>query len=32
MNSKRSSVVKQKLDVLGLVEDEDYHLQDILQM
>jgi len=32
MNSKRSSVVKQKLDVLGLVEDKEYHLQDILQM
>jgi hypothetical protein len=32
MSSKISFDVKEKLDALGLVEDEDYHLQDILQM
>jgi len=31
MSSIRSSVVKEKLDALGLVEDEEYRLQDILQ-
>jgi hypothetical protein len=33
MSSKRSWAVKQKLDALGLVEDEEYshHLQDVLQ-
>jgi hypothetical protein len=32
MSSIRSSVVKEKLDALGLIENEDYHLQDVLQM
>jgi hypothetical protein len=32
MSSIRSSVVKEKLDALGLVEDEEYNLQDILQV
>jgi len=32
MTSKRSSDVKVKLDALGLVENEDYNLQDILQV
>jgi len=32
MTSGRSSAVKVKLDALGLVENEDYHLQDILQL
>jgi hypothetical protein len=31
MSSTRSSAVKVKLDALGLVEDEEYHLQDVLQ-
>jgi len=31
MSSQRSSAVKTKLDALGLVENEDYRLQDILQ-
>ena len=30
-SSIRSSVVKEKLDALGLVEDEEYRLQDVLQ-
>jgi len=32
MSSVRSSAVKVKLDALGLVEDVDYHLQDVLQV
>ena len=32
MMSGRSSAVKVKLDALGLVENEDYHLQDVLQV
>lgn len=32
MSSIRSSVVKEKLDALGLVENENYNLQDILQV
>ena len=33
VTSKRSSTIKEKLDALGLVEDEDYsELQDILQL
>ena len=32
MTSGRSSAVKTKLDALELVENIDYHLQDILQM
>jgi len=32
MSSKQSWAVKTKLDALELVEDEEYHLQDILEM
>ena len=32
MSSKQSWAVKQKLDALGLVEDEEYNLQDVLQV
>ena len=32
LTSGRSSAVKVKLDALGLVENEDYHLQDVLQV
>ena len=31
VTSNRSSIIKEKLDALGLVEDDDYRLQDILQ-
>jgi len=31
MSSQRSSAVKVKLDALGLVENEEYRLQDVLQ-
>lgn len=31
MTSKQSWAVKTKLDALGLVQDEDYRLQDILE-
>jgi hypothetical protein len=31
MSSKQSWAVKQKLDALGLVEDEEYLLQDVLE-
>jgi hypothetical protein len=31
MSSKQSWAVKEKLDALGLVEDEEYNLQDVLQ-
>jgi hypothetical protein len=32
MSSKQSWAVKQKLDALGLVEDEEYNLQDVLEL
>jgi len=32
VSSKRSSTIKEKLDALELVEDEDYHLLDIHQV
>jgi len=32
VTSKRSSNVKEKLDALGLVENEDYHLTDVCEM
>jgi len=31
-SSQRSSNVKEKLDALGLVEDEEYHLRNIPQL
>jgi hypothetical protein len=32
MSSKQSWAVKEKSDALGLVEDEEYNLQDILEV
>jgi len=31
VTSKRSSTIKEKLDALGLIEGEEYRLQDVLQ-